>query len=421
MKYFLVGIKGTGMSALASYLKQRGEEVLGSDIEESFFTEETLRNNDIEWRSFSLNNLKKEYFYIISSSYSENNNEEVKWIKKKKYKYKYYSDFIASLNHKVISIAGTHGKTTTSSLVKQMIDEQCSYIIGDGEGGYYPFSPLLVLEACEYKNHFLKYHSSIGVITCIEEDHLDFFKNLKDIYRSFKAYASHCSSLIYNGDLIKKRIKKKNTISFGFSYKNDAVINIISKCDDGYYIELNYKRKEIYHVPFKGRHMIYNFVASLLVVKLLDKEYEEKKLVLPKRRMNISSYQGSLIVDDYAHHPVEVESVISSLREMYPYHKITGIFQFHSYQRAIYFKKEFKRVFSLFDKIYLSDVYVPKREKENKKEQLKIDKIYKEFSKYNELVLLDIGSNQEIFVFMGAGTIYKEIEKLNDVINEKNI
>ena len=416
MKYFLVGIKGSGMSALAIYLKQRGEEVLGSDVEESFFTEDNLKNNDIEYRTFSKDNLKKEYYYIISSSYSEDNNEEVKWIKKKRYKYKYYHDFISSLNHKVISISGTHGKTTTSALVKQMLDEDCSYIIGDGEGGYNPFSSYLVLEACEYKNHFLKYHSSIGVITCIEEDHTDFFKNLKEIYRSFKTYASHCSSLIYNGDLIKKRLKKKNAISFGFSYKNDVLINIIAQCDDGYYIELNYKRKEIYHVPFKGKHMIYNFVAALLVVKLLDKEYEEKKLVLPKRRMNISSYQGSLIVDDYAHHPSEVESVINSLREMYPYHKITGIFQFHSYERALHFKKEFKRVFSLFDKMYICNVYVPKREKENKKEQLKIDKIYKEFSKYNELVLLDIGSISEIFVFMGAGTIYKEIEKLHNTV-----
>ena len=101
---------------------------------------------------------------------------------------------------------------------------------------------------------------------------------------------------------------------------------------------------------------------------------------------------------------------------MYPSHKITGVFQFHSYERALHFKKEFKRAFSLFDKIYLSNVYVPKREKENKKEQLKIDKIYKEFSKYNELVLLDIGSISEIFVFMGAGTIYKEIEKLHNTV-----
>ena len=153
-KYYLVGIKGTGMSSLAKLLKEEGNEVVGSDVDEYYFTEDALKEQKIEIKSFNRVNITKDYFYIIGNAFDKNN-VEVDEIINQKNDYLYYHEFIGQkLNKKIIACSGTHGKTTTSFLLVDFLKKECNYIIGDGEGGSFD-TDLLVLEACEYKEHCL--------------------------------------------------------------------------------------------------------------------------------------------------------------------------------------------------------------------------------------------------------------------------
>ena len=163
-KYYLVGIKGTGMSSLAKLLKEEGNEVVGSDVDEYYFTEDTLKEQEIEIKSFNRSNITKDYFYIIGNAFNKSN-IEVDEIINQKNDYLYYHEFIGQkLNKKIIACSGTHGKTTTSFLLVDFLKKECNYIIGDGEGGSFD-TDLLVLEACEYKEHFLSYHPELLIIT----------------------------------------------------------------------------------------------------------------------------------------------------------------------------------------------------------------------------------------------------------------
>ncbi len=156
MNIYLVGIKGTGMSHLAAFFKKQGNNVSGCDIKEDFFTAPILKGINI--LSFNDPLPSDTELVIYSSAYENKSIKPLVDAHNRNISIYTYPEFLALLSKQssTFGISGTHGKTTTSALVKQMLDEDCSYIIGDGEGGYNPFSSYLVLEACEYKNHFLK-------------------------------------------------------------------------------------------------------------------------------------------------------------------------------------------------------------------------------------------------------------------------
>ena len=197
MKYYLVGIKGTGMSALALCLKENGEMVIGSDNDKYYFTENNLNKAKIPIFKFNKNNINKynSYVFIISYAYNENNNEEVYEIFSKGYTYFYYSDFINHyFKNTKIGISGTHGKTTVSTIVKHLFkDDNVSYIIGDGNGGGALDSKYLIFEACEYYHHFLNYDYDYLIINNIDYDHPDYFKNYNDYYVSFIKFMNNCN------------------------------------------------------------------------------------------------------------------------------------------------------------------------------------------------------------------------------------
>ena len=161
MKYFLVGIKGTGMSSLGIYLKQAGHEVKGSDNSEYYFTVEELSKYDIEIKEYNESNITNEFIYIIGLSIRKDN-VEFKEILDRDLEYYYYNDFIGEfIEKKLIAVSGTHGKTTTAHIVKELTDISC--IIGCGDGRYNE-NEYLVLEACEYKNHYYSYLPEILLI-----------------------------------------------------------------------------------------------------------------------------------------------------------------------------------------------------------------------------------------------------------------
>lgn len=410
MKYYLVGIKGTGMSALAIYLKQLGNDVCGSDVDDYYFTEENLRNNDIKIFKFG-QKLITEYIYIVSSAYDEEN-IDVKALKKNQIPYLYYHQFIGNLqNGDLIAVSGTHGKTTTSKFLSQMID--CSCIIGDGTGQGKSDVEYFVLEACEYKEHFLSYVPKLLLITNIELDHPDFYRNIEQMIASYQKLVNQSDLVIINGDDLNcKKLKIKNVIKVGISNNCDYQYEIIEKSLDYTKVKILVQNNEYkVTIPFVGDHLVFDFVIAYVCCLVLGEKPSFTNLCLPKKRMMEYQYGHTILIDDYAHHPTEIKALYQSLREKYPNYIINTIFQPHTYTRTLTFQNEFNYALSLFNNCYICDVFTSQRETNNKMYQNKINQIFKNFPKFKESVLEKIDRNKfELWVFLGAGTISNYIK-----------
>ena len=422
MKYYLVGIKGAGMSALALYLKSKGYDVVGSDISKYFFTEDKLIENNINILEYDSNNITNEYIYIIGLSINEENLEFEK-IKDLGLIYYYYNDYIKRfVKERLIAVSGTHGKTTTSYLIKQMAD--ISYIIGCGEGEF-KNSTHLVLEACEYQNHFLSYNPRLLIIQSLDYDHPDFFKNKKELINSYQKMASNSEMVLINGDdPNSKKIKHSNIIRYGINIDNDFIIKNIEIKNNKYEFNLEGFGINIkLYCNILGLHNLRNYVAAYLSLYLLNIDVIKKdNFILPRRRMTRYQYNRNILIDDYAHHPNEIISLYESIRLLYPHniYKYKVIFQSHTYSRTYKFKKSFKEVLKVFDEVYLKDIFSSSREKENKRLQKKLDLYFNEYKKYTNECLLQIdGSKDEVWIFLGAGDTNLLIDELRK--NNNNI
>lgn len=187
--YHFIGIKGSGMSALAIILKKNNCIVQGSDIKKFFFTQKNLTKNKIKILYFNKRNIKKNMIIIVGNAFI--NNIEVLQAQKMKLKIFKYDKFIGNFIKKYISIAisGSHGKTSTTGLLAHVFKKfyNISYLIGDGTGEFLKNSLYFIFEACEYKRHFLSYFPDFLVITNIDYDHPDYFKNINDVLKAFNS------------------------------------------------------------------------------------------------------------------------------------------------------------------------------------------------------------------------------------------
>ena len=319
----MVGIKGTGMSALACMLYDLGHEVIGSDVLKNFGFEEGLLKRNIKIFDFNISNIKPDYVYIIGNAYKEDF-VEVKEIKKYDYEYYYYHDFISKLDGFHIAISGTHGKTTTTKMIADMLkDEPISYLIGTGEGKGKKDYKYLIYEACEYQDHFLAYHPDILVINNIELDHPDYFNSINDVYNSFIKLSKQAKKVVINVN--EKITKDEHFICYGVD-NSEYIYRIVEENKNGYILEIN---GEIFTIPFFGKHMINNFLSAYVVLKTIgySDDYIKERIgfiKLPKRRMEEEKIGEQIIIQDYAHHPTEIKSLYDSISQKYPNIPITG-------------------------------------------------------------------------------------------------
>lgn len=420
MNYFLVGIKGTGMSALAMLLKDLGNNVVGSDENKEYFTDLLLKEKSIKWHPFG-SNLNNDYIYIISNAYDQTN-IDVKSIIDNKFEYYYYHDFIGKkLKKDIIAISGTHGKTTTSTFLKEMLNNKTSFIIGDGSGGGTNKSNLLVLEACEYRDHFLSYKPNILVINNIEMDHPDYFKDINQMLNSYQRLVNQSDLVVVNyDDPNVKKLKFKAVLKVGTQKDADVKYHILDETKDKTKVQIIIgKTSYEISVPFVGKHLVYDYVMAYIICILLGEKPNVTNINLPHRRIEEYQYGNTILVDDYAHHPTEIKALIETLKKKYPDYKINAVFQPHTYSRTLALKKEFKEAFDLFGSIYLAKVFTSKRESENVYQQLKINKIFKNYRSFTPKILDLIDKKKfELWIFLGAGTISKYIKELIKNENE---
>lgn len=417
MRFYLIGIKGTGMSALAISLKQLGNDVIGSDVAERFFTDESLEENNIEFLEFNEDNITGEDLYIISAAY-DYKNVEVNKILKNKWKYYYYHDFIEQYYKGIkVGVSGTHGKTTTTRLITHLInDNNTSAIIGDGVGIGNKDYLYFVIEACEYKNHFLQLTYDYLVINNIDFDHPDFFVDINDVIKSFEKVSKKTKNLIINGDDNNcKKIIHKNMYTFGLNKENYVCGEIEETLESGYKLKVFVENETYtYYLPFLGQHMIYNFLASFTVNYLLTKNTNiQEKLIKyknPRRRMEEYSYYDNVIIDDYAHHPTEIKACIDTIKLKHKDKKLIVFFEPHTYSRTLALAYEFSNCFVRADELYLAKTFTSKREKYNAVLEKEVVKLFPTAKRFNQGVIKKIKNYHNcVIVFMGAGNIRKNI------------
>jgi len=420
-KYHLIGIKGTGMSALAVSLKQLGHEVSGSDVEEHFFTTPILNENNILVTSFDEKNITANKTYIISTAF-DNKNIEVKKVFLKNYKYYYYHEFLEKFYKGIkIGVSGVHGKTTTAMLIASLFaDQNISAVIGDGTGIGNKNYKYFIFEACEYKNHFHIFNYDYLVINNIDYDHPDFFNSLEDVKRSFQIASDKTKVLVINGDDENaKDIKNNNKYTFGMNEANFTSCKIKKQVETGYFLDIIIDNKPYkFYLPFLGKHMIYNFLASITIYYLTGGKMDNLqdkilKLKLPKRRMEELFYYDNIIIDDYAHHPTEIKACINAVKEKYPNKKIVVLFEPHTYTRTLALEEDFKNSFQGADEVYIAKTFTSKREKHNPSLEKKVREIFGNAKRFHLGLLSSLKKYQgSVIIFMGAGNIRKYISKL---------
>ena len=239
-----------------------------------------------------------------------------------------------------IGVSGTHGKTTTSSIIRHILEENggCNYFIGSGDGMATRDNKYYVVESDEFNRHFLYYHPKYAIIASMEEEHMEVYKDIDDIRETFEKFANQTKELVIaNGDNPQiRRINFKTPVMFfGFNDDNDIVIKNMNLATDGGHFDLEIKGEMLGHfdIPLYGKHMVMNAASAIAMCNYLGVSYDNIYKALSnfqnaKRRMETTVIDDTTIIDDYAHHPTEIKVTLEAVRQKYPDKKIVVVFRF---------------------------------------------------------------------------------------------
>ncbi|MBQ7139911.1 MAG: UDP-N-acetylmuramate--L-alanine ligase [Bacilli bacterium] len=367
-KYYFIGIKGSGMSSLAQVLYDLGNEVIGYDDNKVHaYTEVELEKRGIKiyYETPELTNDT----IVVRTSAVRDNHKEIVNAKNLGLKIYQYFELLGELTdkYKTVAISGCHGKTTTTALLSHIFTNTtgCSYIIGDGTGVANKNSDLFFIEACEYYRHFLNYHPTYTIITNIELDHVDYYKDFDDYKSAFQAFANQTKqTVIAWGDSEDIRtLNLKDKLYYGFNEDNDIVCKNLNLKETGAEFDVYIKGEFYYHfdLPLLGEHMVLNSLAVIGVCYLegLDPELVKEEIHTFKgaKRRFVENVIGDIVtVDDYAHHPTEVEATIKAARQKYPNKEVVAVFKPNTYSRTKELAKDFVSALNYADKAYVTDI-----------------------------------------------------------------
>lgn len=367
MHYHFIGIKGSGMASLATIVADRGDEVSGSDIAKYIFTQKPLEERGIVIREFAKENICENSVVIIGNAFDESNPEVKQAMSMPSVTTYWYHEFLGQLieEYTSVSVAGTHGKTTTTGMVSHMMSlvAPTGYLIGDGTGEMPQDSKYFIVESCEYKRHFLAYRPNYAILTNIELDHVDYYKDLADYCDAFEAFANQVKKgIVMFGDDANVRSLKVTTkhLYYGLEEDNDVrAINVIQN-ENGMSFDVIYQNTVFgsFKLPFVGKPLLWNSlgVIALGIMEGLSAQILQEGLSsFPgvKRRFTIEENHGNVYIDDYAHHPTAVQYMIEAARTKYPNRKIIALFKPDRYSRIYYFMDRFAQALNLADEVFL--------------------------------------------------------------------
>lgn len=370
MKYYCIGIKGAGMSTLANILFDLGNEVSGYDDTIKYkFTEEGLNSRGIKI-FHEPHEIDKDTIVTYSKAFS-NDHPEIKRIKDLGLTTRDYNQVVGDVTamFETIGVSGTHGKTTTSLLISDILKNTvgCNYFVGDGTGYADKKNKLFVIESDEFNKHFLAYHPNVAIITNIELDHTECYPGgIDEIKDTFKTFGNKSELIVACGDDSNIRDIKfdKKVIYYGFNDNNNVIAKNIKLTSQGaqFDVYIDGVLFDSYQLPLFGKHMILNALSAIIVANRYNINKSEIKKYISnfqgaKRRFREEDINGYIIIDDYAHHPTEIAVTIDAARQKYPDREVVAVFLPNTYSRTEALMDEFADALSKADKSYIMDIY----------------------------------------------------------------
>ncbi|HEM5216690.1 TPA: UDP-N-acetylmuramate--L-alanine ligase [Streptococcus suis] len=420
--YHFIGIKGSGMSALALMLHQMGHKVQGSDVEKYYFTQRGLEQAGIQILPFDEKNITADVELIAGNAFRPDNNVEIADADAQGYTYKRYHEFLGEFmkGFTSLGVAGAHGKTSTTGLLAHVMRNitDTSFLIGDGTGRGSANAQYFVFESDEYERHFAPYHPEYSIITNIDFDHPDYFTSLDDVFNAFNDYAKQVKKalFVFGEDEQLRRITANAPIYYyGLEDNNDFVAYDLKPSTNGSQFKVRHGEEELgeFQIPTFGKHNVMNATAVIanLYIAGFDLQLVAEHMKTfggVKRRFTEKIVNDTVIIDDFAHHPTEIIATIDAARQKYPSKELVAIFQPHTFTRTIALLDEFADALNGADAVYLAQIYGSARETDNG--QVKVEDLAAKINKKGGLVTVEntsplLDHDNAVYVFMGAGDI----------------
>ncbi len=445
-RVYFIGVGGIGMSALARYFNSRNVAVLGYDRAATPLTK-ALEGEGIKVHySDDATLVDKEADLIVYTPAIPAQNAQLAWYKQNDFAVHKRSEVLQWITQSMfaITVAGTHGKTTISTMIAYLLRETemgCNAFLGGISSNYQTNywsggNDIAVIEADEYDRSFLKLYPDIALLTSMDADHLDIYGTEAEMEQAFIQYTGNIKP---NGTLLVKHGLKrgedlKGANKIHYSLQNDAAdayaANIVQK-QGGYVFDAisQFGIIENMHLQIGGMHNVENAVAAITVLQMLKVEPAKIKAALEnfkgvKRRFEyIFRNQKTVFIDDYAHHPEELESLIRSAKKLFPGKKCVVAFQPHLYSRTRDLATGFANSLDMADEVLLLEIY-PARETEIPGVSSKI--IAEKMGNPNHTILSKQGlldyvrvAPIELFITAGAGDIDQLVNPIKEIIETK--
>ena len=433
-KYFFIGIGGIGMSSIAQYLYEKGNTILGYDASENRSVKILVKKGVEVINKLSLERIpdymKEEDVIVVYTPAIPDDNIFLKYFRSNGNNPIFKRSEILgeiSKQSKCIAVAGTHGKTTTTAIISHLFHSSGIHfkafiggIMKCFDSNYINTgNDYIIVEADEYDRSFLNLNANYAVITSIENDHLDIYGDFKSLTESFQSFANNVKDVL----ITDAEINLNKDFSFSIKNDSDYYVNNIDILENE--IRFDFKTPNNFYSNISanilGLHNLKNVLAALSIIDQI-KEIDIENL-LPflsnfkgiERRMDIYKLDNKVVIDDYAHHPTEIESVLNTIQTNYKNKSKAVVFQPHLFSRTRDFMDEFATVLSKFDEVYLLDIY-PAREKPiiGVSSQILLEKINcskKELIDIKSIDNIVLNSKIEVISILGAGNISENLNK----------
>ncbi len=445
-RVYFIGIGGIGMSALARFFHERGAVVYGYDKTETDLTRHLASEGMIIHFSDNIELIDKSAELVVYTPAIPKDHSELVWYQENNYQVFKRSDVLQWITRslKSVTVAGTHGKTTISTMIAYLLRETgfgCNAFLGgisvNYNSNYWSSdNDVAVIEADEYDRSFLKLNPDIAVLTAIDPDHLDIYGTAEEMEAAFIQYTKNIklggTLLVKHGLHRQADLKGPVTISYSLQNPGAEVYagNIVQK-NGGYVFDItgaDWKLENI-HLQIGGMHNVENAVAAITVTELLGINGEEVKKALigfkgVKRRFEYLVKTDRMVyIDDYAHHPAELAALIKSAKQLFPGRKCVVCFQPHLFSRTRDLADGFAHSLDMADEVLLLDIY-PARElpvegvtsamiagrMQNKAHTILSKEAVMEYVKRAPL---------ELFITAGAGDIDKLTEPIKQILEQR--
>jgi UDP-N-acetylmuramate--alanine ligase len=433
-KYFFIGIGGIGMSSIAQYLYEKENTILGYDASENKSVK-ILEKKGIEvTNKLSLKSIpdymKNDDVIVVYTPAIPDDNIFLKYFRANgNKKIQKRSEILGEISKqsKCIAIAGTHGKTTTTAIISHLFHSSGIHfkafiggIMKCFDSNYINTgNDFILVEADEYDRSFLNLNPNYAVITSIESDHLDIYGDYKSLSESFQLFRNNVKDVL----ITDAEIDIDKDFSFSIKSDSDYRVNNIKILENGIRFDLKTPNNFYSNISTNiiGLHNLKNVLAALSIIDQIE-EIDIQNL-LPflsnfkgiERRMDIYKLDNKVIIDDYAHHPTEIESVLNTIQTNFKNKSKAVVFQPHLFSRTRDFMDEFAIVLSKFDEVYLLDIY-PARENPiiGVNSQILLEKINcskKKIIDGKSIENIVLNSKMEVISILGAGNISENLNK----------